>query len=498
MGLGIVACAALLGALAPACGTSECAATATCGDLQGAADAGDGGSVYPPVPPPPGCDPATDAKDAPRCAVDEYALFVDGADGSNASPGGRGAPLRTLSAATDIDKLHGRPRIYVCGVGPYTDTVRLPPNVSLFGGFECKTWRYVGAKAKIAVPPGVIGVHVKDSASTTLADLEVSSANATEPGGSSVAVLTVGSQLTARRLTITAGEGRDAVNAPAPASNHSETPVDGLQATNGTGGAALTCACAVFGTSRGGRGGDATGPGEAGSAIPPAAVIFGRDAAGGVGGTDATCSPGTAGSDGAAGAGGSRGTVVGRFTVDGWMPARGSDGGPGGPGAGGGGGGGHGSAGGGGGACGGCGGAGGIGGAGGGASIAVASLSSDVRLIECSLSTSAAGAGGHGGQGEDGAAGGMPRVSVGCSGGAGGAGAGGGGGGGGAGGVSAPVLRARGSLVMDEASVLVQGNAGYRGLFGLGGAGTGSVATSGEPGALGLDGVAAPVVVLEQ
>ncbi len=497
MALSVAVLGGLGAALVPGCGVADCAATATCADGDPKAEADSGARVYPTVPPPPGCNPTADAKDAPACVADEYALFVDGVGGSNNGAGTREAPLRTLSAATDIDKLRGRPRIYVCGVGPYTDRVDLPPNVSLFGGFECKTWNYVGSKTKIAVPAGVHALRVIDSSAAALSDLDISSSDAVDPGGSSVAVLAIRSTLTIRRAVITAGQGMDAPPAGAPPSNFAPDEVDGIASTNAAGGGERACSCPQFGKSRGGRGGDAAKPGGPGWSDPVATISFGRDAAGGEG-TSGSCTKGRPGSDGSSGAGGEPRFVLGALTEEGWTPARGAVGAPGSPGAGGGGGGGNGSAGGGGGGCGGCGGAGGLGAPGGGGSIALAVLTSDAILVESSLTTGAAGAGGIGGQGQGGQPGGAGGPGA-CAGAVGGNGGGGGGGGGGAGGVSAPVLRVGGSVVTDTATVLSPGKAGYRGLFGLGGAGgenSGGVAQGGSPGREGVDGEAQPIVVV--
>lgn len=496
-GIGLALGVGLVVGLAPGCTAGDCDSTSTCGGARANAGGGDAGPVYPEVPPPPGCDPTADAKDAPACAIDAYALFVDSVDGSNANAGGRDAPLRTLAAATDPDKMRGRPRIYVCGSSAYTDSVNLPPNVSVIGGFECKTWRYSGERAKLAPPADLFVLRVTASTNdTTLSDLDLIAADASAPGGSSVALLAVSSKLTLRRVTITAGEARDAPPASAAASNHAPTPLAGTASTGNAGGAARECVCPVFGKSLGGEGGDATMAGTAGSSEPVAAISFARDSAGGAGSAGLTCTKGGAGSDGAAGAGGQAGDVPGSLTMDGWTPARGSNGAPGSPGAGGGGGGGTGSAGGGGGACGGCGGAGGVGGVGGGGSIALAALSSDVKLFASSLTTSAGGAGSVGGQGENGAAGGAAGEGA-CAGGGGGSGGGGGGGAGGAGGVSAPIVRAGGSLEVDDATTLAPGKAGFRGMLGVGGAGGDSVTgISGELGAEGVAGVATPILEL--
>jgi hypothetical protein len=468
------------------CSDDDCAATATCSGATSVRAPDADASKYPEVPPPPGCDPAADTKDATACVDDVYALFVNPRDGNNAGAGSKTAPLRTLDAATNIDKLAGRPRVYVCNVGAVAESVRLPPNVSLVGGFDCDTWRYAGVPTRIA--PGSANIALRMDGSrkgATIADVAIVTKDAEGKGASSVAVLVASSKAIFRRVTVEAGKGTSGITQPT-SSNQSRMPPNGNRTTTATPADAKTCACMEHGASTGGKGGAPNGSGESGSVDPHVAGLGGVPGGGG-----SLCSKGGRGGDGPnGGAGGKRSGVLGILTADGWTPGRGGDGGIGDPGAGGGGGGGDPSYAGGGGGCGGCGGSGGAGGTGGGASIALALFMSDVKLIGSTCSSSQAGDGTPGGPGANGAPGGSGGLGS-CSGGDGGDGAGGGGGAGGAGGVSAAVLRVGGSIQVDDATTLVPGQSGASG----GGGFAGNGARSGGVGEDGLAVTVTPVVL---
>lgn len=46
-----------------------------------------------------GCDASADAKDAPKCVVSEFGVFVDASGGSDTNPGTQESPMETLTAA---------------------------------------------------------------------------------------------------------------------------------------------------------------------------------------------------------------------------------------------------------------------------------------------------------------------------------------------------------------------------------------------------------------
>ncbi|MBX3258881.1 MAG: hypothetical protein KF782_04130 [Labilithrix sp.] len=382
-----------LPAAAMSCGENEdCSVTSTCAVT---ADAGDpeAATVYPEVPPPAGCEPAADPEDAPACVDDAYALFVDSTAGDDVGAGSKTAPLRTLRAATDIDTLAGRPRIYACGA--FEDAVRLPPGVSLVGGFDCGTWSYSGALVRVApADPGIALRVDASSKDVVVSDVELVARDAVSDGASSIAAFVAGAKVTFRRVVARAGEGA-AASPPPPLTNRRDGSLEGNGSTSADPGDAKRCACAKRGASTGGKGGALNTSGAPGSVEPPV------QGAGG-GGGDSSCTVGGRGADGRrGGAGGKRSPALGALSETGWAPGRGGDGGFGDPGAGGGGGGGNTGFGGGGGGCGGCGGHGGVGGPGGGASIALALYDADVKLVGGRFVASTAGAG-VGGQAEAG------------------------------------------------------------------------------------------------
>ena len=474
------------GAGAGGCSEADCATLGECAAPPSSVDAGsnaDGESsrTYPEVPPPPGCDPTADPKDALSCLDDAYALFVDAIGGSNSGRGSKAAPLRSIDAATNVDALAGRSRIYVCGTGSFDESVRLPPNVSLVGGFACNSWTYSGEVPRIAPSRPEIALRLSGSAKgVVVSDLQIVAARAEGDGASSVAVLVASSKATLRRVAAMAGEGAAGLR-PTTSTNHdasvSLTGNPGDSAPGGT----RTCACAKRGSSTGGKGGGLGGNGAEGSLDPFRAGYGGTAGTGG-----ASCTAGGRGGNGAAGgAGGRRAAVLGALTAEGWTPGRGGDGTTGDPGGGGGGGGGTSTKCGGGGACGGCGGSGGAGAPGGGGSIALALFESDVTLVGGTFRSSQAGDGGQGGNGEDGASGGFGG-SGGCQGGDGGHGAGGGAGAGGAGGVSAPVLTFGGRLEQGDAQLL-PGGGGARGAPGSPGKSPAGAAAAGGAGEEGLE-----------
>src|SRR5262245_43767316 len=76
--------------------TSVCEGAACGSTTDGGSDGAtsDGGQVDAPE----GCDPKADVKDAPKCVVNEFGVFVDAA-GSNDNPGTKEKPVKTITAA---------------------------------------------------------------------------------------------------------------------------------------------------------------------------------------------------------------------------------------------------------------------------------------------------------------------------------------------------------------------------------------------------------------
>jgi hypothetical protein len=431
---------------------------------------------------PPGCDPNADPKDAPKCVVNDFGIFVDATTGADTNSGSKELPVKSITAA--LTKLNGRPRIYVCE-GTYAESVKLTSPISIYGGFACGTWEHTGTKATVAPSTGIAALEVAGVASPVrVADMTFTGPpSALQANRSSVAVFIRQSKIDFRRIEAKALEGTDGEKA-STGSNYDGTlqaddpKLAGNSASGTTGGAQQDCnaVCTNGVKSTGGKGG--MGGNNAGANMPSAGEPGKPDRGAGFGGSaNAGClsvgaggngglgNPGQSGTDGVAA------TVVGKLSDEGWLPAGGAAGTIGGPGQGGGGGGGTTSASngaGGGGACGGCGGAPGGAAQGGGASIALLALNSQVTITDSTLTTLKAGAGGNGIAGQDGQIGGFGGVQSlgGCSGGAGGKGGRGGASAGGAGGISVGVVYRGDKPTRSNANV----TPGPKGAKGTGGA----------------------------
>ena len=334
-------------------------------------------------------------------------------------------------------------------------------------------WSYLGGdhRTVLAPEPGLVPLKVEkgeEGGISTLADLRLEAADASMPGGSSIAMLVLtDTAVELRRSELVAGDGAKGE----PGERGGELPAKG--GAPGNSGAAACSADSVLGAppaitvcgdvkTTGGQGGDGNVTlGGSGNDGQPEPVPNPKDW--GLGGSGETsgmqCHAGEGGENGTNGAHGLGGRGAGRITFQGWEGERGGDGGNGRHGQGGGGGGGSrggsvacglgpnkpkGGASGGSGGGGGCGGKGGQGGGFGGASIGLVSFSGDVSLDATSIVTGRGGDGGAGGFAQLGGAQGAPGIGgvgmsashAGCDGGKGGAGGDGGYGGGGLGGPS--------------------------------------------------------------
>ncbi len=440
------ACVSVVGLVSASCASTTCEGEGTCnpGTTPPGVDGGpEGGADV--VQPPVGCDPAAEPKDAPKCVVSDFGVFVDATNGADANAGTKEAPVKTIGGA--LGKLGAKNRVYVCE-GTYPEHVKLTSAVSVYGGFACGAWTYSGTKAKVAPTDAGYALQVGNvSSASTLADLVLTAIAGTDAAPSSIAAFVTNTpSLTLRRVDLVAGAGFKGKipNQAATLALMSSMPTAGSlngNAGNATvGGAAQLCTCAGGGTSRGGGGGNLNGDGSAGATVQ---AVVDPAGASGLGSTLAECGGGQGGRPGSnapAAAGAAGATTLGTLTENGWAPSSGSDAAAGTPGQGGGGGGGAGGGGGSGG-CGGCGGEVGKGGGGGGASIALVTVASPVSLFGSTVTSADAGAGGAGGAGGDGGVGGARgNGGGGCNGAPGGKGGAGGGSGGGAGGVSIGVL----------------------------------------------------------
>lgn len=433
-------------------------------------------------PPPLVCDTTKDPKDQTGCLDDRVGIFVDATGGNDANPGTKISPVKTIAKGLTLTTTSVA-RLYVCE-GTYAEDVTLDSphdGVSIYGGYKCGDWTYTGNKAQIGV--GTLALKIDATTKPlTIEDVFVKAADATNPGGSSVAAFVNNATgISFLRVNLTAGNGKNGADGAAGSNfsaslAQSDPSIAGHNASGATGGALQQCAglCTDNVASTGGQGGVGGAAPSSGSAGAPA--LGGGQA----GTTGQGCGSGGAGSDGAnasaVGTDATSPTTLGAFGATGWIATAGPSGGNGGPGQGGGGGAGAtatNAGGGGGGACGGCGGGGGGGGAGGGGSIALAAVSSSVTVNASELHAGNGGAGGKGSAGQDGQLGGYGGLqsAPGCSGGAGGKGAKGGTSAGGVGGISAGILYQGTAPTSDSTttSAITLGTAGAKGVGGKAG-----------------------------
>jgi hypothetical protein len=443
-------------------------------------DSGDGGGedAAPDASVPDDCsvDADTNSPEAVGCAVDSFALFVDGASGADTNDGTKAKPFKSITAAVAKVPATGKRRIYICGAGPYAESVKLTTAVSLFGGFACGAWTYsADPKPKVAPTERVYALHVDGvSAAVTISDLELVArdANTVADGTSSIAAFVNGSTVTFRRAVLAAGVGADgAMGANGVTGVSTPASLNGTPATGTTAGGFKECSCSSSAIKTTGGGG---GPPNLGGGMGAPGFDGGAPDNGAAGLGGMTCNPNGGGHNGAPAPKAISAvthTTLGVLSEQGWRPQAGTDATESGlPGQGGGGGGGRdATSAGGGGACGGCGGSPGKGGQGGGASIALLSNTSTVTFTGSSrLSTKSGGGGGGGGEGGVGASGGTAGGGgpAGCAGGEGGKGGDGGDGAGGSGGVSVAIFHKGTAPTKDAATTLSHGTKGSGGIGG--------------------------------
>ena len=356
--------------------------------------------------------------------------------GDDEGPGTQDKPFRTLTHAARIAGAE-RP-IYACAED-FSERLVLPAGASLFGGLDCRDgfrWNDKTEKTRLYGAPDEIPLVLAPGPRVSrIEDVAVFAADATHPGGSSIALLVDHTHVELRRCDVRAGagaDGEDGTNLPYDPQLEGANGHDGQAACVaapdlGTpGGARVERMCEGGNVTVGGQGGDGgaivpvslqSTPGKAGEIGSPAVASFGQGGAGDAGaGWSCTAGKGTPGNDGARGIPGTGAAGIGRFDATGYLGITGGTGGHGLPGQGGGGAGGArgaaaicanampgAGASGGSGGTGGCGGRGGNGGGPGGASIGIASVESSIVLWDGRV---AADRGGRGGKGADGQAGG--------------------------------------------------------------------------------------------
>ncbi|HSN99832.1 MAG TPA: hypothetical protein VLS89_16160 [Candidatus Nanopelagicales bacterium] len=435
--------------------------------------------------------------------------------GADENAGTKLQPVRSIQHAIELASA-GHSRVYACAE-EFREAVDLPPGVELWGGLDCiDGWRHVGndRKTTLATSAGEIPLRVTGNGpGSIVADIRAEAADATEPGGSSIAMLVLpDASVEILRSELVAGHGapglrgEDGSSTPAKAGTPGNSGANACSADVVLGGAPVETVCgdAISVGAQGGAGYISSGAdGEDGQPEPSPSTGHGL---GGVGMNDSTltCINGMNGHTGRSGDHGLGAKGPGRLTISGWEGEKGQDGGDGEPAQGGGGGGGRaggnircgfgidkGGAGGGGGGGGGCGGKGAKGGGFGGASIGLVSLSPGVSARSITIVTGNGGDGGNGGFPQFGGAGGARGLggshfygaATGCNGGPGGSGGHGGFGGGGLGGPSIGIAHLAGAPVAQEDVTIEIGLPGMGGLPDY----------PDMPPSIGEDGVAAPV-----
>jgi hypothetical protein len=364
---------------------------------EGGTDGGDGGDGGPP----PGCIPSENV----QAVADTCGVFVSSSMGDDTSgKGTKEAPYATLTKALAIAK--GKP-VYACGEVFDKETVAIAESATLYGALDCtKGWVYDASK-KTQLTPTMDAIPLRISTATTTAevfDFAVTSANATQPGGSSIAVLVAQATASFTRCDVVAGDGA-AGAAGAPYQTSAQAGSNGNQgnpacsASTVVGADPVTNACGNPDSISGSGGNGRATNGDTGSPGSPLGATNG-----GPGDTGSGCGPGTKGDDGDSfglATPGLGATGIGTVSASGYAGPSGGEGGQGKPGQGGGGGGGAkgeqtasvcpagsgGGASGGSGGSGGCGGLGGKGGSAGGSSIALVSIDATLSFTSVKLTS---------------------------------------------------------------------------------------------------------------
>jgi hypothetical protein len=422
------------------------------------------------------CDPTKGAVGA-SCGV-----FVR-ASGDDQAAGDADHPLKTLSAALITAAKETKP-VYACAEDlSEADTIAIPAGSVVFGGLDCKKdWSWsAGAQTKMTSAPDKTGATlILGMGLTALSDLKIAAAASAKPGGSSIALIVDGGDVTLNRVELVAGDAMPGIpgmggGMQLAAVGQADAGKDSVAVSNAGGGGSINNTCGLNG-GKGGDGGLLNSP----SGTDGTQGDGGAGAMKGLGQTSMmACSPGGTGGMGAKPVAVEPGGLgLGVISSAGYKGNDGSTGKDGSNGTSGGGGGGskyaviHGAGGGGGGA-GGCGGLHGEGGQAGGASIALISLNAQVTLNDCKLSTGHGGDGGAGGDGQFGQLGGDAGKGGkggggpvnGCDGGNGGPGGDGGNGGGGLGGPSIGIAYTKTAPVLKNTAPVP----GTKGLGGKGG-----------------------------
>lgn len=171
---------------------------------------------------PPNCIPLRLHKDTGQAIADRCGIFVS-LSGDDANEGTRKAsPVKTIGRAIELAKEISKP-IYACAE-IFPEAIELPRGIEIYGGLNCAVrWHYAGDIKKTTLAPGpdLIPVRFSPEGETMkaahLEDIVVVAADATLPGGSSIAAVADAVGVKIVRSELIAGNGMPGADGAGPA-----------------------------------------------------------------------------------------------------------------------------------------------------------------------------------------------------------------------------------------------------------------------------------------
>ncbi|NIP82558.1 MAG: hypothetical protein GWM90_26405, partial [Gemmatimonadetes bacterium] len=157
-------------------------------------------------------------------------FFVDEAVGSDDHAGTRSAPFATIQHGIDAAASSGVADVFVAG-GSYVETLSLATGVAVYGGYDPATWMRDPDLFRTDVFGGKTAIVADGVEEAVLDGVRVWSADATEPGESSVGIRLTDSRAVAiTGNVITAGRGGAGTgSANQPAAPNGEPGVTGFE-----------------------------------------------------------------------------------------------------------------------------------------------------------------------------------------------------------------------------------------------------------------------------
>jgi hypothetical protein len=139
--------------------------------------------------------PETTTPPGPTCPADpddgavtaDCGIWASATLGDDGNPGSQAAPVRTLQRAVDLAP---GGNVYACAE-TYFDPVVVPAGTSISGGWFCQGgWHRTDKRASLAPAHDVVPLRiVAGDGVSILSDLVIRAADASDPGGSSIAAL---------------------------------------------------------------------------------------------------------------------------------------------------------------------------------------------------------------------------------------------------------------------------------------------------------------------